>query len=115
MNLVLLIVLMNAVPGFFDAAGIWEDWGVEIQTGVDDEVQDVKDRFEKTGQAGGFGGETLIGMFLFVKDIAEFVFALAFVLPKVLGHIGIPLVGELVNAIVPIIVGRGVIKIFTGR
>lgn len=115
MNIVLLIVLMNVFVGVADAAGMWEDWGVEIQTGVEDEVQDVRDRFNKTGQAGGFGGETLIGMFLFVKDFFEFVFALGFVLPNLLGNLGIPLLGELVNAVVPIIIGRGVIKAFTGR
>jgi len=114
-NIMIAIVILNLVPSVLAGAGVWQDWGVQVDTGVNQAVENAQDKFEQTGQAGGFGGQTLIGAVLFAQSVLNVGFSVLTALPTLLSNLGVPYLGLFVNALVPIIIGRDLVSITSGR
>lgn len=114
-NIMLFIVILNLVPGVMGAAGVWDDWGIEVSTGVGEDVEEVQSTFQQTTEGGAFGGETLIGAILLVIDVLEVGYSLLFALPTMMSNLGVPFLGIFINALVPIIVGIDLLGIIGGR
>jgi|APHM01.1.fsa_nt_gi hypothetical protein len=51
-NIMIFIIVLNLVPGVMGAAGVWTDWGIEVETGVGEEIGDVQKAFEETQEGG---------------------------------------------------------------
>jgi len=113
-NIMLFIIVLNLVPGVMGAAGVWNDWGVQVETGVEDDVQRVQDRFEET-QGGAFGGETLIGAILLVKDVLQTGYSLLWALPTLMSNLGVPFIGVFINGLVPVLIGIDLLSVISGR
>lgn len=112
---VLYIILMSVFTGMFDTAGVWDDWGVEIDTGVDEQVNETQKTFKQV-QTGGLGAQTLIGMFLTVYNTLKTAYTLVTAAPTVLQSVGVPTFLTLpIKAVMFIIVGRDILGAWTGR
>lgn len=114
-NIMLFVIILNLVPGAMGAAGVWDDWGVQVNTGVGEDVNEVQSTFQETAEGGAFGGETLIGAILLVIDVLEVGYSLLFALPTMMSNLGVPFLGLFINALVPVIIGIDLLGIIGGR
>lgn len=114
-SLMLFLILVSGTAGFADAAGIWQDWGVKVDLGVQEEVQQAQESFSSVS-SGSLGAGTLISLYLTVLNTLEAAFEIITALPDMLKLIGVPtFIADLLNLIVPILVGRGILAAYTGR
>lgn len=114
-NIVLWMVLSSAFIGGFEAAGVWEDWGVQVDAGISDQIEETRDAF-RTVTTGSLGADTLIGVFLTVLETLRLGFALVTALPTFLGNIGVPgFVTTILDATIFIVIGRDVLSAYAGR
>lgn len=114
-SVMFFLVLMSATTGFADAAGIWEDWGVEVDLGVQDEVDNTQDAFSNIDPT-NLGASTLISIFLVALNTVKTGFAIVTSLPEMLQIIGVPsFIADMFNIIIPILVGKAALEVYTGR
>lgn len=117
-NIMLFIIFLNATVGAAGAAGIWTDMGVQVESGVNDQVQ----QFEAAASevtAGGFGVSTLAAMYLAAASFFGLGFSLVTAAPNVIGAIigagpVAVFIGDLFSVIAVVIVARDIYSILTG-
>lgn len=114
-NIVLFMVLSSAFIGAFEAGGVWEDWGVDVDAGISDQIDETQDAFKRI-TTGSLGADTLIGVFLTVLNTLKLGYALVTALPTFMGNVGVPtIVTDILDAVVFIIIGRDILSAYAGR
>lgn len=115
-HVVLFIVIANALIGAAGTAGMWTDWGIEVNAGVSQaQIDNTTAAFNEI-PVGGLGGSTLINLFVFGAEALETGWALVTALPTFLENIGVPgFLAAIPNAAVLILVGRDALQILLGR
>jgi hypothetical protein len=113
-NIFLFLVLANAATGFFAAAGVWEDMGVQYDTDYgekfDNVMEDINELARKATTGGAIGG-TLVDMITntlgFVQGMGAVVL---FGTGKLLSSFGAPdFIVTPLNAVLPVIVAKDVV------
>lgn len=114
-HVVLFMVIASSLIGAADTAGMWDDWGIEVDTGVGDQVDTTVEQFEEI-KVGGLGGQTLINMFVFGAELLNTAFELVTALPDFLDNIGVPtFIAQIPNLVLVILVGRDLLGVLMGR
>lgn len=115
-HIVLFIITANALIGAAGTAGMWNDWGIEVTSGVSqDQIDNTTEAFDNL-KVGGLGAQTLLNSFVFGAQAMETGWQLVTALPGFLKNIGVPgFIANIPNALVVILVGRDVLAILIGR
>lgn len=115
-HIVLFIVTANALIGAASAAGMWDAWGIEMNTGVTDaQIQTTQNAFQNV-TSGNMGASTLISTYTFATEMGKTGLSLVTALPSFLENLGVPgAIAAIPNALVFILLGRDLWQIFTGR
>lgn len=114
-HIVLFIVISSGLISAADTAGMWDDWGIEPETGVSEQIDRTVDSFEQI-TVGGIGGQTLINMFVFGAQLLQSGFKIVTALPTFLESVGVPqFIAQIPTAALIILVGRDVLSVLIGR
>lgn len=117
-NIALFIILMNAGVAAGATAGVWEDLGVSPETGISQQVDNVREGFRDVS-TGGFGLDTLIGIYQMIAGTMLLLWNLATAAPSVVSNVlGGGVVGEIVgvmfNGVAVILVARDLYAVYSG-
>lgn len=116
-NVVMYIMILNAMTAGADAAGVWQDWGVEVDVGISEKIEETKSAFD-TITSGGLGAQTLIGIYLTVVNIAQLFFQLVTAFPAVVKNIlpaGIGFIADIFTGVAYVIFGVDTVAAYSGR
>lgn len=88
--LLLLVVLLNGATGIMAASGLSDDIGIEATTGVGTEIDSIQNDIQDAFSADTSVVESLILLFLELKDVFAVVIQGAFAAPSLFMNLGFP-------------------------
>lgn len=115
-NLAIYLLLMSAFVGFADTTGVWDDWGVEVDVGVDEQIDETEAAFRDV-TTGALGASTLIGVFLTVLNAVQTGWAIVTAGPNMLRNIwsGLGPIATMFEVVVFVKFGMDVLQAYSGR
>lgn len=114
-RVVIFLVVLNSAAGAFDASGVANDWGVQPNPGMNEEIEELNNAMSNINPSSGIGG-TLFALYTSVTSTFEIVLNFIFYGPIMFQNLGVPgwLTG-LVFAPQYILAGTGIVYALTGR
>lgn len=115
-HVVLFILVANALIGAASTAGMWNDWGIKVSSGVSQsQIDNTTSAFKKV-TSGNLGASTLISSYVFATEAMNSGWQIVTALPSFLENIGVPgFIAAIPNVLVVILVGRDAWNILTRR
>lgn len=109
------LLILNSSAVALDKSGVAEDWGVDPNLGVEEDIKDLNKKLGSISPARGLGS-TLFTMYTSVTKTFQIVFNFVFAGPTMLGNLGAPdWLTALVFAPQYVIAGSGIAYSLFGR
>lgn len=88
--ILLIVVLLNGATGIMAASGLSEDTGINIASGVESKINDITDSIQDSFNPSTDIVDSLILLFLALKDTFILVVEGAFAAPTLIINLGFP-------------------------